>query len=117
MEELVPQNKAYSTHFVQIGERTSDEDTAELLRFTGRELSRLLKDVSQQSGVDFTLYETRSEGYKLYVRQWHLKEDSGASTGETGAHILRIRGELYSEEEARENHPEIFEELLKRAQE
>jgi hypothetical protein len=68
--------------------------------------------------VDFTLYKTPNEGPKLYVREWRQLKGNGEDKRfeEEAAEVDHIQGALYSEEEARQTYPEIFEELMKRAQ-
>ncbi len=100
----------YSIQHVKVG--------AELVSFTGRELSRVPSAVNERTeehrGQDFTLYETPTEGRKLYVQEWRIKGNVERKTLETAAEVERT-GALYSEEEAKEKHPKVLEELLRLA--
>ena len=103
-------SEGYDTQRIQIG--------TEWTSFTGRKLSQIHGEVSigaqDQRGRDFTLYETPHEGRKVYVQEWQIKGSLQRGLGERAAKFERIAGALYSEEEARQKHPEAVEELLKR---
>ena len=103
-------NEGYSLQRVQVGTKWTS--------FTGRKLSHIHGEVSigaqDQRGQDFTLYETPHEGRKVYVQEWQIKGSLQRGRGERAARFERIEGALYSEEEARQKHPEALEELLKR---
>ncbi len=103
-------SEEYNTQHVRVG--------AQLVSFTGRELSSIPGAVDEQSeeqqGQDFTLYETPTEGRKLHVQEWRIKGNVERKTLETAAAIERT-GALYSEEEAEQKHPKVLEELLRLA--
>lgn len=103
-------SEGYSTLHVKVG--------AELVSFTGKELIRapgaLSERAEDQRGQDFTLYETPDEGRKLHVQEWRIRGSIERRPGESAAEIERT-GTLYSEEEAKQKFPQVFEELLKRA--
>ena len=113
-------NSRWSTQRVQIG-----SPPLEYITFTGEELSQGTEIVSQseeeQRGADYILYRTPREGYKLYLREWLIEGMTEGSLqrrpGERSAEIKVIRRVLYSEEEAKRKHPEIFKALLERTQE
>jgi hypothetical protein len=107
---LVLMSQGYSTLNVKVG--------AEFVSFTGKELihvpGAVSESVEEQRGQDFALYETPHEGRKLHVQDWRIKGSIERRPGESAAEIERT-GTLYSEEEARQKYPVIFEELLRRS--
>jgi hypothetical protein len=108
---LASVSEGYKPLLVRVG--------AELVSFTGREIISLPQMVSDraenQSGQDYTLYETPHEGYKLHIREWHIKGSILRRPGESAAKIERT-STLYSEQEAKQNYPVLYKELVRRAQ-
>ena len=90
-------------------------------RFTGRLLSQITArtspgDVEMRDGF-YILYETPCEGYKLFAKESVIEgTDDVRQPGHRAAAGQTTRA-LYSEEEARQRYPTIFEQLLDQAQE
>jgi len=108
----------YSTQHVQVRPRAPGHAPA-WVSFTGRVVShipgKVREDAEEQSGQDFTLYKTPDEGLKLHVQEWTIQRRVHRRIGETRAEYYLLGGTLYSEAEAKQRHPKIFEALVELA--
>jgi hypothetical protein len=88
--------------------------------FAGKEVGRaswVLGHGEEGMGVGaFTLYETPDEGYKLYAVESTIEAADVVRRPEQRAAGGATNRALYSEEEARRKYPELFDRLLKIAE-
>jgi hypothetical protein len=107
------------TQRVQV-DPTPPQTAARWEEFAGKLLSRateMLNRSAAEERIRFsTLYETPREGYKLQVEESVTKGTDVSRHGRSASRVETTRA-LYSEEEAKQKHPEMFENLLKRSQE
>ena len=117
-KETGPVSDCYGTQHVQVRPRAAGHAPA-WVSFTGRVASHipgeLREGAEEQSGQDFTLYKTPDEGLKLHVQEWTIQRRVHRRMGERPAECYLLGGALYSEAEAKQRHPEIFEALVELA--
>jgi hypothetical protein len=117
-KETGPVSDCYSAQHVQVRPRAAGHAPA-WVSFTGRVVShipgKVREDAEEQSGQDFTLYKTPDEGLKLHVQEWTIQRRVHRRIGERPAELYLLGGALYSEAEAKQTYPEIFEALVELA--